>query len=474
MFTLHDVLVGNQGKISVVGPREFEPEVVFHAAQHDSRQIEPGDLYVAIKGARVDGHSFLPMAMQAGATAALCVTPDTNLPAHFLQLVVPDTIKALQATARTRVQRQPDTIRIGITGTSGKTTTKEAIATVLARIAPTLKTYASYNNELGYPLTLLSLESEHRYAVLEMGAERVGELAWLCETIVPPQWSVITTVGSAHLQHFGSVEQVAIAKSELVQCLSTDGFAILNYDDPRVRVMAQKTRAQVVFYGLGEGATVRGSDLEGDGIYGRSFTLHIEDQQIRVQLHIPGEHGVSTALAAATVGHIAGVPLADIRDALESLTTTKGRGTIRSGPNGSTLIDDTYNAIRQSIIAITRTMQATHIPPDGKRWAVLGELLEQGEHSQHEHYASGEVLATTVDYLVVIGDNARFYVEGALHAGMLAENIHYFPVQIEDSAAIEQAKQAVVQMLKEKLRSSDLVLIKGSRGMRMETLFAMF
>lgn len=474
MFTLNDVLEGNRDKAFVYGPGIVDGSLLFRAACHDSRQVQQGDLYVAIKGARVDGHQFLAAAMRAGAISALCTEPDKDLPADFLQIVVPDSTQALQATARVRVQRQPETLRIGITGSSGKTTTKEAIAAVLNRKAPTLKTHASFNNELGLPLTLLGLESQHRYAVLEMGAERVGELRGLCEQIVSPHWSVITTVGSAHLLHFGSVENVAIAKSELVQCLSENGVAVLNYDDPRVRAMESKTRAHVVFYGRGEKALVRCSDIQGSQLTGCRFTLHVAEKKTQVQLRLPGEHGITAALAAAAVGYLAEVPLEEIRTVLESLETPHGRGEIKPGPNGSTLIDDTYNAIRQSIIAMTHTMQATQLQPGGKRWAVMGELLEQGEHTREEHEASGVALAGTVDYLVAIGDNARFFVEGAIRAGMPKENIFYFPAQPSNSTEVEEAKAEAAQLLNARVQQSDLILLKGSRGMHMETMLNMF
>jgi UDP-N-acetylmuramoyl-tripeptide--D-alanyl-D-alanine ligase len=475
MFTLNDILHSNQGSITLVGAEEPVADVLFFTAQHDSRCCGTGDLYVAIKGTHVDGHSFIPAAARAGALAALCVEPHPNVPSGFYQLVVPDVVAALHATAYARVLRQPATIKIGVTGSSGKTTAKEAIAAVLSTVAPTLKTFASYNTEIGYPLTLLRLAPEDQYAVLEMGAERVGELQALCETIARPDWSVITTVGAAHLKYFGSLERIAIAKSELVQVLSPDGMAFLNYDDPAVYAMAAKTKARVITYGCGEGATVRGSELQGDALFGYRFLLQIGHQRVYVQLHLPGEHGVTIALAAAAVGYAAGVPLSLIQGALETLVPPEGRGRVKiaAGPNRSTLIDDTYNSIRQAVISITRAMHRTTLPLDGKRWAVLGELLEQGELSQQEHYETGKALAGNVDCLVAIGDQARYFIEGAVSAGMPVQQTHYFPVNVDNSADIEKGKQAVAELLKQQVTEHDLVLIKGSHGMHMETLVAM-
>jgi UDP-N-acetylmuramoyl-tripeptide--D-alanyl-D-alanine ligase len=475
LFTSEDLLLGNQGNISIAGASSPLQSLIFNSVQHDSRQCGPGDLYMAIKGERVDGHSFIPDVIRAGAAGVLCTQPHPDAPADFPQFVVPDVVKAVQATARVRVQRQPETLKIGITGSSGKTTTKEAIAAVLSKVAPTLKTYASYNNEIGYPLTLLRLEAEHRYAVLEMGAEWVGELRSLCEAVTPPDWSLITTVGSAHLKYFGSQENVAIAKSELVQVLSEEGIALLNYDDPAVRAMKEKTRARVIYYGRDPQAHVSVTALEEFGLFGTHITLRIEREEIQVQLALPGMHGVTTALAAAAVGYAAGVPLPDIRDALETLKPASGRGEVKpgAGPNGSTLIDDTYNSIRQAIITMMQALRATPLSATGKRWVVLGELLEQGEHTQEEHYASGKALSTC-DYLVVIGDYARYFVSGAQEAGMPAEHIYYFEANPAQKAEVEKAKHAVAELLQQKVTSEDLVLVKGSRGMRMETLLAMF
>src|SRR5438874_3505870 len=229
MFTLNDILQGNDDTVRLHSTASPNPEQVFPAAQQDSRLIQPGDLFLARKGPNVDGHSLIPAVAQAGAGGVLCTEPSNNAPPDFLQIVVPDVVEALHATARVRTQRQQNTILIGITGSNGKTSTKEATACVLGKQAHTLRTYGSYNNEIGYPLTLLRLEPEHRYAVLEMGAQWVNELTWLCETIARPNWSIITNIGAAHLEYFGSQERVIIAKSELVQALSSEGIAILNY-----------------------------------------------------------------------------------------------------------------------------------------------------------------------------------------------------------------------------------------------------
>jgi UDP-N-acetylmuramoyl-tripeptide--D-alanyl-D-alanine ligase len=470
MFTLRDILDGNDGSLRLQGSAPVDPGQVFPAAQHDSRQIGEGDLFIAIPGAHVDGHRFIGAAQRARAGAVLCSEAAADVAADFLQIVVPDVIMALHATARVRARRQQQTTLIGITGSNGKTSTKDAVAHVLGRQFSTLKTYASYNNELGYPLSLLRLEEGQRFAVLEMGAQWVGELQWLCETIATPNWSIITNVGAAHLGLFGSQERVSMAKSELVRALAPGGIAILNYDNAYVRAMRDVTRARVLFYGSEEGAEVHGGEIGGDTLFGRSFSLSYHGEEARVQLRLPGEHGVSIALAAAAAGCAAGMSLDVIRGALQELTPAQGRGEIKRGPHGSILIDDTYNANRQSIVAITRAMHDARIAPGGKRWAVLGDIFELGQYARAEHCASGEALPATVDYLVAIGDEARYYVEGAMRARMPADQVFYFDADVASAAAVEEAKRAAAELLKQRVRGGDMVLLKGSRAMRFETM----
>jgi UDP-N-acetylmuramoyl-tripeptide--D-alanyl-D-alanine ligase len=467
MFTLNDTLQYERARIH--GPATPDPATVFRSAHHDSRQIEPDDLFVAIKGEHVDGHKFIPEVARSGARGALCTQPATDVPADFIQIVVPDVIEALHATARARTRRQQNTTLIGITGSNGKTSTKEAVAAVLSQRAPTLKTQASYNNEIGYPLTLLRLEPQHRYAVLEMGAQWVGELTWLCNNIATPNWSMVTSIGSAHLEFFGSPERIVIAKTELVQVLGPQGIALLNYDDVNVRGMSAHTQARALFYGQSKEAEVYATEVAGDTLFGHSFVLNYHGQRCSVQLHLPGEHGITIALAAAAAGCAAGMSLDEIGNALAELQPARGRSQIKSGPNGSILIDDTYNANRQSIIAIARSMHETKRAVR-KRWAVIGDIFELGSYAQAEHYATGQTLAETVDYLVAIGDQARFFVEGARAAGMPEQNTYYFRADVNNSAELEAARQAAADLLKREVQNEDLVLIKGSRGMRMETI----
>jgi UDP-N-acetylmuramoyl-tripeptide--D-alanyl-D-alanine ligase len=237
--------------------------------------------------------------------------------------------------------------------------------------------------------------------------------------------------------------------------------------------MGAKTRARKLYYGLSQEADVRGSDIQGEALLGLRFTFHYAGQHKRVQLHLPGVHGVMIALAAASAGCAAQMNIDEVCDALERLQPAKGRGEIKPGPNGSTLIDDTYNANRQSIVAMIATMKTTKLSVSGKRWVVLGDIFELGQYAPEEHIACGKELVGTIDYLVAIGDQARFYVEGALRAGMHEKNIHYFRADVENITELESAKQAAANLLKREVHSEDLVLLKGSRGMRMETMLHM-
>lgn len=474
MFTLNDIVEGNAHAFHFSTTAQIDLTQVFAEAHHDSRLIKPGDLFIARKGETADGHRFIAQAAHAGAGAVLCQEPASDAPPEFLQIVVPDVLKALHATARTRAQRQKDTLLIAITGSNGKTSTKDAIATVLSHQAPTHKTFASYNHELGLPQTLLRLEPQHRYAVLEMGAQWVGELTWLCETVARPDWSLITNVGAAHLDYFGSQERVAQAKSELVQVLLPEGIALLNYDDPNVRAMREKTVARVLFYGLDPAAHVYGDEITGDPLRGLSFTLNYQYVQRRVQLHLPGTHSLMTALAAAATGVAAGMHLDDICAALEELQPPPGRCEIKVGPNGCTLIDDTFNANRQSILAVLQAMAGSELGRQGKRWVVLGDIFELGSYAQQEHTTCGEAIAGVADYLVAFGDQARFYIEGALAAGMQPAQTTFFPADVNNPTELAAAKSAVADLLRREVHSEDLVLLKGSHGMHSETMLSMW
>lgn len=465
MFTRDELLVAAQVKpLGGILPMRFPGAAV------DSRLVQPGEVFIALRGANTDGQRFIAAAVAAGASAVVCSAPDDTATARKVpQLVVPDPLSVLQQLARARLAHQPQTVVIGVTGSAGKTSVKEAIAALLTHAAPTLKTHASFNTETGLPLTVLRLEPEHRYAVLEMGAQWVGEIAMLCR-IAPPHIGVVTTVGPAHLEYFGSIENVERAKSELVRALPKAGIAILNDDDRRVRRMGRRTTARVLTFGRRVGADVRALRVSGDPLRGLRFTLTYGDQQARVHLNIPGEHAVSTALAAAAVALNCGLSIEAVAAGLGELRAPRRRGEIKDGPNGSILFDDSYNANRQSVEAALALLHAAKLPKGARRWAVLGDMFELGTHSAAEHALVGTAAASKVDELVAVGHDAAHLVRAARAAGLPADRIHLFQADVDEASDLAQARDAAATLVRERAGRGDLILVKGSLGMGMDAI----
>jgi UDP-N-acetylmuramoyl-tripeptide--D-alanyl-D-alanine ligase len=467
MFTREDLLAAAEVRPTAdIVPRRFAGAAV------DSRLVEHGQLFVALPGAQTDGHRYIAAAVAAGAAVVLCSRPDEVATARGVpQLVVSDPLAVLHRLAQARLARQPETLVVGITGSAGKTSTKEAVASLLSHLAPTLKTPASFNTETGLPLTVLALEPEHRYAVLEMGAQRVGEISMLCR-IAPPRIGIVTLVGPAHLEYFGSVEAVERAKGELVQALPPNGLAILNDDDRRVRRMARKTRARVITFGRRKEADVRALRLSGDPLQGLRFTLAYGDGQARVHLNVPGAHAVSTALAAAAAALACGLSLEAVAAGLGELRPPKRRGELKSGPNGSTVFDDSYNANRQSVVAALDVLQGAHLPAGARRWAVLGDMLELGSHAAAEHAAVGKAAAAAADELVAVGRDAEHLAHAAVAAGMPASCVHLCAADVDDAADLARAHAAAAALVRERAQPGDLILVKGSLGVGMDAVVA--
>ncbi|HKS71409.1 MAG TPA: UDP-N-acetylmuramoyl-tripeptide--D-alanyl-D-alanine ligase, partial [Ktedonobacterales bacterium] len=324
MFT-RDELIAAAGVQPLGGalPPRFEGGAV------DSRAVRPGEMFVALKGEQADGYDYIPQATEAGAAAILCSRPHDEATARGVpQIVVADPLAALQRLAGKRLRRQPDTRVIAITGSNGKTSVKEATAALLQHLAPTLKTEGNLNTETGLPLTLLRLLPEQRFAVLEMGAQWVGEITALCR-IAPPDIAVCTVVGPEHLEFFGSLENVAEGESEAIAALSREGVAVLNHDDPVVRGMAARTQACVMTYGRRSGAQVRALRVWGDPLTGLRFTLAHRGRQVRVALLVPGAHAVTTALAASAVAIACSMDLERIAAGLGELRPVKRRGEVK-------------------------------------------------------------------------------------------------------------------------------------------------
>ncbi len=458
-----EAIAGESVASQVVGSG---PEALISDAAIDSREVKPGTLFVAFAGARDDGHDYVNQAFERGAQLALIDHPvDTAFPTLDLRsgeqlepaappfcLLVDDTLAALQAAAR-HWRSQLDLRVIGITGSVGKSTTKELTAEVLQTRYRTHKNAGNLNNEIGLPMSLLQLTAEHQRAVLEMGFYVPGEIALLCE-IARPQVGVVTNISEVHLERAGSIDAIVQGKAELVESLPPDGVAILNYDDPRVLGMAKRTRAQVFTYGLSPEADLAASEIEGLGLEGVRFVLHHQHEAFHVKVPLLGRHSVHTALRAAAVGLSEGLNWDQILAGLQH-TSSQLRLVAVSGPGGAILLDDTYNAAPSSVLAALNLLAEL----EGRRIAVLGDMLELGEFEQAGHRMVGARAAEIVDRLVTVGERARWIGEEAVRAGLPEASL----------TTLESSEQAI-DHLNGQIGGGDVVLIKGSRGVHMDVI----
>ncbi|WP_330457262.1 UDP-N-acetylmuramoyl-tripeptide--D-alanyl-D-alanine ligase [Streptomyces sp. NBC_00820] len=419
----------------------------------DSREVVPGSLFAAFTGERVDGHDFARAVTDAGAVAVLASRP-VGVPA----IVVDDVQTALGALARHVVQRLGATL-VALTGSAGKTSTKDLIAQVLQRHAPTVFTPGSLNNEIGLPLTALSATEETKFLVLEMGARGIGHIRYLTG-LTPPKVGLVLNVGSAHIGEFGGREQIAQAKGELVESLPEDGAAILNADDPLVRAMATRTKAKVVLFGESAEADVRAENVRLTDSGQPSFRLHTPSGASDVTMRLYGEHHVSNALAAAAVAHELGMPVDEIATALsEAGSLSRWRMEVTERPDGVTIVNDAYNANPESMRAALRALAAMG---NGRRtWAVLGKMAELGDEALAEHDAVGRLaVRLNVSKLVAVGGIEASWLQlGAYNEGSWGEE----SVHVSDA-------QAAVDLLRSELRPGDVVLVKASRSIGLESV----
>lgn len=440
----------------------------------DSREVKPGSIFIAFDGDKVDGHDFVDDAFSRGAIAALIersvpgdfLTIDTRLPwldqvgesaAWQLPfcLLVESTLDALQTLGKVWRDRFDQVRIIGITGSVGKTTTKELTHAVLAQHFRTLKSEGNYNNEIGLPLTLLKLRPWHERAVLEMGMYTSGEISLLCE-LARPHIGVVTIVGSVHMEWLGSIEAIAAAKQELLEALpaAPEGVAILNADDPRVLAMGEHTRARIVTYGLDSHADVWADRIMSMGLRGVYFSLHHGRETLNVQVPLLGRHSVHTSLRAATVGLVEGMTWDEIVHGLQSLSSQL-RLVAVPGPKDSVILDDTYNSSPESAVAALNLLAEL----DGRRVAVLGDMLELGPVEESSHRLVGRRAVNVAHILIAVGDRARWIGEAALSAGMPADRVFM----------LADAGDAVT-VLEEIIEPQDMILVKGSRGVQMDRI----
>ncbi|WP_433185047.1 UDP-N-acetylmuramoyl-tripeptide--D-alanyl-D-alanine ligase [Actinoallomurus sp. CA-150999] len=412
----------------------------------DSRKAEPGALFVAFQGEHADGHDFAAQAVEAGAAAVLAERP-VGVPA----IVVDDVLTALSALARAVVDRLPGTTVIGVTGSAGKTSTKDLMAWLTGRLGPAVAPPGSFNNEIGHPLTVLRADESTRYLVLEMGARGIGHIAHLAR-VAPPDIGVVLNVGSAHIGEFGSRDVVAKAKGELVEALSPEGVAVLNADDPLVRAMAARTSARITLFGRVPEADVRATAESLDDAGRPRFTLVTPKGSADVALRLYGAHTVSNALAAAAVAHELGMPVADIAEALSEATpASRWRMEVTERPDGVTVINDAYNANPESVRSALDTL--VHMARGRRAFAVLGEMAELGAITVSEHERIGVHAARGgLAGLIAVGETAASVLEGAGQVGSWTGE----GVRVEDA-------DAAVAALGERLRPGDVVLVKASR-----------
>jgi len=463
MLTLAHVIEALTGR-QVEGGRQ-----VITDAAIDSRLVIPGALFVALKGERADGHEYVAAAFERGASVALLEreVPAVGRMLDLRQPVAAEALAGLEPPVSLRVEsslsalhsiarhwRNQLSVRvIGITGSVGKSTTKELTADVLETRYRTMRNPGNLNNEIGLPLSMLRLTETHERAVLEMGLYVPGEIAFLCE-LARPTVGVITNVGPVHLERAGSMEAIVAGKTELIASLppAPEGVAVLNSDEPLVRSMAQHTQASIVYYGLTSDADLWASEVEGQGLEGVRFVLHYRGEAVHVRVPLLGRHSVHTALRAAAVGLIEGLTWEEIVAGMQN-TQSQLRLVAVQGPSGSLLLDDTYNAAPPSVIAALNLLAEL----DGRKVAVLGDMLELGEYEERGHRMVGARTAEVADALVAVGERARWIADEAEKAGL------HEVVTLKDSAE-------AVSHLRRSIGEGDVVLVKGSRGMHMDQI----
>jgi len=417
----------------------------------DSRQVTPGALFAALPGERADGHDFAAAAAAAGAAAVLASRPVLGVPA----VIVPDVTAALAALAKAVLDRLPGVIVAGITGSSGKTSTKDLTAQLAERLGPTVAPEGSYNNELGLPLTVLRADASTRYLVLEMSARGAGHIAALCD-MAPPRIGAVLNVGRAHAGEFGSIDEVAKAKGELPEALPADGVAILNSADPRVLAMAARTPARVVTFSAerASAAHVRAADVRLDELGRASFLLLMGDAGAPVTLRLHGAHHVPNALAAAAIAAELGMDTRAIADCLSNATSrSRWRMELRERSDGVLVVNDAYNANPESMRAAIDAL--AQIARGGRRgFAVLGHMAELGDITAESHEEAGRLAAQAgVTGLIAVGEQARPVLDGArAQPGWRGEAI-----------AVPDARAAVAA-IRNRLRPGDVVLVKASRA----------
>lgn len=425
-------------------------DIEFLGANNDTRKIEPGQLFVVLQGAR-DGHDFIPQAMKNGAAAVLCSRQVGDYPA----IVVEDPRIALGEIAR-QERRRIGFKAVGITGSVGKSTTKEMTATLLESTYRTAKTPVNHNNDIGMPMAILAMPEDTEVAVLEMGMNHFREMAYL-SSIAHPDLAVIVNIGSMHIEHLGSLEGICRAKLEILEGMDEDGLLLLNGDDTMLRNHVKQPKQKITYFGTQEACAVRAEEVrEEDGMI--RFTVVGKGLRFPVELALEGLHFVPDALAAITVALQLGVPVARIQERLAMFQNMAGRQEIyQAGPY--TIISDCYNAGPESMVAALAVLGNR----PGRKIAVLGDMLELGDCAWAEHYRIGRIAAEKADLIFSYGPNSVRVVVGAITGGVSEAKAKNF-----------ETHEALVKSLKAAVQPGDVLLFKGSRGMHMELALEQF
>ena len=427
----------------------------------DSRTIRAGELFIAIHGPRHDGHDHVASALERGALAAVVAQAQLSQYAAEIGgrcIVVDDTFAALRQLARAVREAWSGKIA-GVTGSVGKTTTKEILAALLGTNLRVLKSEGNLNNEYGLPLTLFRLEESHQAAVLEMGMSRRGELARLAE-IARPDVGIVTRVAPAHLEFFSSVDEIALAKRELIEGLNgRESTAVLNADDPRVAAFGAFAPGRVLTYGIEKPAFFMAAEIEDRGALGSAFDYLSPEGRVRLELSVPGRHAISNALAALAAASVWNKGAAEAQSVFRSLRAPAMRGELLQFSNGAALINDSYNSSPAALQAMTELLAAT--PNFRRRILAAGEMRELGAQSPDLHREAGRIAAKTgkIDWVIGVTGDAAQIVEGAVAAGIPRAHTRFFGTP-----------QEAAEFLESFLASGDLLLVKGSRGVKMEQI----
>jgi len=425
-------------------------DVEFLGANNDTRILKPGQLFIVLQGAR-DGHDFIPSAMEKGAAAVLCSRKVGDYPAIY----VDDPRTALGKIAAQELKRIGAKV-VGVTGSVGKSTTKEMIAAVLEAVYITEKTPANHNNDIGMPMAILGMPRETQVAVLEMGMNHFREIAYLSD-IARQDMAVIVNIGTSHIEFLGSQEGIRQAKMEILEGMGPEGQVFLNGDDALLRDLPEQPQQKITYFGTSEGCDVRGGEIS-QLPTSLSYTVHTKDQSFPVEISVEGMHYVTDSLAAVSVGLAMGVSPEQIAQRLSAFRNLSGRQEIYKA-QGFTIIQDCYNAGPESMAAALAVLGGRK----GRRIAVLGDMLELGDRTWAEHYRIGRIAAENADMVYAFGPNADRVAAGALTGGVAHSKIGKYT-----------ERTPLIQELKRKAKPGDVLLFKGSLGMHMEWILEGF